>query len=97
MLIYNLPLKEAREKFERWYLIEQIIKHRGKIGEIASEIGMERTYLWRKMIKLGLLETIKNVRLGGTVQNYPLIVSYSPSEHESTFTRNQQKTTLAAE
>jgi two-component system, NtrC family, nitrogen regulation response regulator NtrX len=46
---YDLPLREARERFERDYLIHQLIKTGGSVGKVAKLIGMERTHLYRKL------------------------------------------------
>lgn len=48
-LSYDLPLREARERFERDYLIHQLIKTDGNISNAAKLIGMERTHLYRKL------------------------------------------------
>jgi len=46
---YDLPLREARERFERDYLIHQLIKMGGSVGKVAKLIEMERTHLYRKL------------------------------------------------
>jgi len=51
---YDLPLREAREKFERDYLIHQLIKTGGSIGKVAKIIEMERTHLYRKLRALNI-------------------------------------------
>lgn len=48
-IAYDLPLREAREHFERDYLIHQLIKMGGSVGKVAKLIGMERTHLYRKL------------------------------------------------
>jgi DNA-binding NtrC family response regulator len=48
-IAYDLPLREARERFERDYLIHQLIKTGGSVGKVAKLIGMERTHLYRKL------------------------------------------------
>ena len=48
-LSYDLPLREARERFERNYLIHQLIKTEGNISNAAKLTGMERTHLYRKL------------------------------------------------
>src|SRR5690606_10450186 len=40
-----LPLREAREHFERAYLQQQLILCNGKVGQLAKRVGMERTHL----------------------------------------------------
>ena len=48
------PLKEAREKFEKEYLINQLKKNHGNISKTADFIGMERSALHRKLKSLGI-------------------------------------------
>ena len=52
-LIISLPLREAREIFEREYLLAQINRFGGNISRTASFIGMERSALHRKLKSLG--------------------------------------------
>ncbi len=49
-----LPLREAREHFERAYLQQQLILCNGKVGQLAKRVGMERTHLYRKLRSLGV-------------------------------------------
>ena len=49
-----LPLREAREHFERAYLQQQLILVGGKVGQLAKRVGMERTHLYRKLRALGV-------------------------------------------
>jgi len=50
----SYPLKEAREKFETNYLINQLKKNNGNISKTADFIGMERSALHRKLRSLGI-------------------------------------------
>ncbi|MFO1187657.1 MAG: sigma-54 dependent transcriptional regulator [Alphaproteobacteria bacterium] len=52
--IISLPLREARELFEREYLIAQINRFGGNISRTAAFIGMERSALHRKLKTLGV-------------------------------------------
>lgn len=52
--IISLPLREARERFEREYLITQINRFGGNISRTAAFIGMERSALHRKIKALGV-------------------------------------------
>ncbi len=52
--IISLPLREAREAFEREYLMAQIKRFGGNISRTASFIGMERSALHRKLKSLGV-------------------------------------------
>ena len=49
-----LPLREAREQFERAYLQQQLELCGGKVGQLAKRVGMERTHLYRKLRSLGI-------------------------------------------
>jgi DNA-binding NtrC family response regulator len=49
-----LPLREAREQFERAYLQQQLALCGGKVGQLAQRVGMERTHLYRKLRSLGV-------------------------------------------
>jgi len=49
-----LPLREAREHFERSYLQQQLVLCDGKVGQLAKRVGMERTHLYRKLRSLGV-------------------------------------------
>ena len=49
-----LPLREAREHFERAYLTQQLQLCSGKVGQLAKRVGMERTHLYRKLRSLGV-------------------------------------------
>ena len=50
----SVPLKEARENFEKEYLTTQLKKFEGNISKTADFIGMERTALHRKLKSLGI-------------------------------------------
>ena len=52
--VISLPLREAREHFEREYLIAQISRFGGNISRTAAFIGMERSALHRKLKSLGV-------------------------------------------
>lgn len=51
---FDLPLREAREQFERDYLIFQLKRAGGSVGKLADVVGMERTHLYRKLRALGI-------------------------------------------
>jgi two-component system nitrogen regulation response regulator NtrX len=53
-LAISLPLREAREIFERDYLVAQINRFGGNISRTAAFIGMERSALHRKLKSLGV-------------------------------------------
>ena len=51
---FSLPLREAREQFERLYLLRQLQEAGGSVGKLAKIVGMERTHLYRKLRDLGV-------------------------------------------
>ncbi len=62
--LLTMPLREAREEFEREYLVRQINRHNGNISDAAKFIGMERSALHRK---LKGLDVVTKARSGGRV------------------------------
>jgi two-component system nitrogen regulation response regulator NtrX len=56
----TLPLREAREAFEREYLITQINRFGGNISKTANFVGMERSALHRKLKSLGVISGNKS-------------------------------------
>ncbi|MDJ0822702.1 MAG: sigma-54 dependent transcriptional regulator [Paracoccaceae bacterium] len=56
----TLPLREAREAFEREYLLTQINRFGGNISRTASFVGMERSALHRKLKSLGVVTSQKS-------------------------------------
>lgn len=61
----TLPLREAREVFEREYLLTQINRFGGNISRTAGFVGMERSALHRKLKSLGVVTTGKSGMRGG--------------------------------
>ena len=55
----TLPLREARELFEREYLLTQINRFGGNISRTATFVGMERSALHRKLKSLGVVTASK--------------------------------------
>jgi len=49
-----LPLRDAREIFEREYLMAQVTRFGGNISRTAAFVGMERSALHRKLKSLGI-------------------------------------------
>jgi two-component system, NtrC family, nitrogen regulation response regulator NtrX len=49
-----LPLREARARFERQYILYRLSANGGNLGHTARELGIERTNLYRKMKQLGI-------------------------------------------
>lgn len=50
----TLPLRDAREMFERDYLVAQVIRYGGNISKTSEFVGMERSALHRKLKSLGI-------------------------------------------
>ncbi|MFN3233782.1 MAG: sigma-54-dependent transcriptional regulator [Alphaproteobacteria bacterium] len=62
--IMSVPLREARESFERQYLQAQIARFGGNISRTASFVGMERSALHRKLKSLGLQNGDRSAETG---------------------------------
>ncbi|PIV36779.1 MAG: transcriptional regulator [Lysobacterales bacterium CG02_land_8_20_14_3_00_62_12] len=54
LLDLSLPLRDARDRFERAYLMRQLKQCRGSVSKLAALAGMERTHLYRKLKDLGV-------------------------------------------
>lgn len=54
LLDLSLPLRDARDRFERAYLMRQLKLCAGSVSKLASLSGMERTHLYRKLKDLGV-------------------------------------------
>ncbi|WP_077927198.1 sigma-54-dependent transcriptional regulator [Wohlfahrtiimonas populi] len=54
LLPLDLPLREAREQFEKAYLLAQFRACEGNIAKLADKVGMERTNLYRKLKSLDI-------------------------------------------
>jgi len=52
--LYDEPLREARDAFERAYLEHHLARTHGNVAEVARLAGMERTHLYRKLKQLGI-------------------------------------------
>ncbi|MGD9615794.1 MAG: sigma-54-dependent transcriptional regulator [Alphaproteobacteria bacterium] len=62
--IMTLPLREAREVFEREYLLAQVTRFGGNISRTASFVGMERSALHRKLKSLGVFGSERALKVG---------------------------------
>jgi DNA-binding NtrC family response regulator len=60
--LYDLPLREARDHFEKAYLEHHLKRTSGNVAEVAEVVEMERTHLYRKLKGLGI--DIKGVKEG---------------------------------
>ncbi|MBI79963.1 MAG: response regulator [Pseudomonadota bacterium] len=52
--VLSMSLKEARQDFEKKYLLQQLNLCEGKISKLSERIGVERTHLYRKLKSLGV-------------------------------------------
>ena len=52
--LFNQPLRDAREAFERLYFEHHLKSERGNMTRVADRTGLERTHLYRKLKQLGL-------------------------------------------
>ncbi|WP_137700522.1 nitrogen assimilation response regulator NtrX [Marimonas lutisalis] len=68
-VLATMPLREAREAFEREYLLTQINRFGGNISRTAQFVGMERSALHRKLKSLGVVTTNKAGARVATVED----------------------------
>jgi two-component system nitrogen regulation response regulator NtrX len=57
-----LPLREARHRFERQYILERLFANRGNLVDTARDLGIERTNLYRKMKQLGIQPALSKTK-----------------------------------
>jgi two-component system, NtrC family, nitrogen regulation response regulator NtrX len=62
--IMTLPLRDAREVFEREYLLAQVTRFGGNISRTAAFVGMERSALHRKLKSLGVFTNERPLKTG---------------------------------
>ena len=62
--IMTLPLRDAREVFEREYLLAQVTRFGGNISRTAAFVGMERSALHRKLKSLGVFGSDRPLKIG---------------------------------
>jgi len=53
-LSFDLPLREARDAFERAYFEHHLAREGGSMTRVAEKTGLERTHLYRKLKQLGV-------------------------------------------
>jgi len=51
---FDMPLREARDRFERAYLLHHLERAEGNVGKLAQIVEMERTHLYRKLKDLSI-------------------------------------------
>jgi two-component system, NtrC family, nitrogen regulation response regulator NtrX len=59
-ITFDLPLREAREKFEFQYFQHHIRREDGNMSRVADKVGLERTHLYRKLKQLGIRPASKS-------------------------------------
>ncbi len=64
MDLLGMPLRDAREHFEREYLLAQVNRFGGNISQTANFIGMERSALHRKLKILGVNQEERPAKVG---------------------------------
>jgi two-component system nitrogen regulation response regulator NtrX len=55
----DLPLRDAREQFEKQYFMHHIRREEGNMSRVADRVGLERTHLYRKLKQLGIRPSSK--------------------------------------
>jgi two-component system nitrogen regulation response regulator NtrX len=61
----DLPLRDAREQFEKQYFLHHIRREDGNMSRVADRVGLERTHLYRKLKQLGIRPSGKSEDLAG--------------------------------
>ena len=62
-LSFDMPLREARDAFERIYFEYHLQREGGSMTRVAEKTGLERTHLYRKLKQLGV-ESVKYAKRG---------------------------------
>jgi DNA-binding NtrC family response regulator len=62
----DLPLRDAREQFERQYFMHHIRREEGNMSRVADRVGLERTHLYRKLKQLGIRPSGKSEEAAGS-------------------------------
>jgi hypothetical protein len=63
----DLPLREARDAFERAYFEHHLSREHGSMTRVAEKTGLERTHLYRKLKQLGIDLSKGAYRKGGQI------------------------------
>jgi DNA-binding NtrC family response regulator len=61
----DLPLRDAREQFEKQYFMHHIRREDGNMSRVADRVGLERTHLYRKLKQLGIRPSGKSEDAAG--------------------------------
>ena len=67
----TMPLHEARERFERDYIVRTLAAQQGNISRTAEVLGVERSNLYRKMKAFGIAPTRRETREGAVPVETP--------------------------
>jgi len=62
----DLPLRDAREQFEKQYFLHHIRREDGNMSRVADRVGLERTHLYRKLKQLGIRPSGKGEDVSGS-------------------------------
>ncbi|MFZ9408522.1 MAG: helix-turn-helix domain-containing protein, partial [Burkholderiaceae bacterium] len=62
----DLPLRDARDAFERVYFEHHLAREQGSMTRVAEKTGLERTHLYRKLKQLGIDLSKGAFRKGGS-------------------------------
>ena len=62
----DLPLRDAREQFEKQYFMHHIRREDGNMSRVADRVGLERTHLYRKLKQLGIRPSGKTEDAAGS-------------------------------
>ena len=62
----DLPLRDAREQFEKQYFLHHIRREEGNMSRVADRVGLERTHLYRKLKQLGIRPSGKGEDAAGS-------------------------------
>jgi DNA-binding NtrC family response regulator len=62
----DLPLRDAREQFEKQYFLHHIRREEGNMSRVADRVGLERTHLYRKLKQLGIRPSGKTEDAAGS-------------------------------
>ena len=71
-----MPLQQARDGFERDYIVRALVAHKGNISRTAEALGVERSNLYRKMRTFGIMSprravADRNSSTGGVSSRVP--------------------------
>src|SRR5258706_7590674 len=61
----DLPLRDAREQFEKQYFLHHIRREEGNMSRVADRVGLERTHLYRNLKQLGIRPSGKSEDVTG--------------------------------